>query len=96
MKLRKPFQQELSQRVWEATYKWETDGNVYDSFKRVSDGIAKNEKDTEKWSKLFFNMFHDFSFVSGGRITSNAGTGLKGTSMINCFVSGFGNLSLST
>jgi ribonucleoside-diphosphate reductase alpha chain len=31
----------------------------------------------------------DFKFVPGGRITSNAGTGLKGTSYINCFVSGF-------
>ena len=34
-------------------------------------------------------MLEDFKFVPGGRILSNAGLGLKGTSLINCFVGGF-------
>jgi ribonucleotide reductase alpha subunit len=41
------------------------------------------------WTSRFLDILEDFKFVPGGRITSNAGTGLKGTTYINCFVSGF-------
>jgi len=83
------FKQGLAEEVWADTYKWETDQNVMDTFRRVAKDIASNEKDPVFWEEEYFKILKTFSYVPGGRIISNAGTGLKGTSYVNCFVSGF-------
>ena len=82
------FNNDFSREIYEQTYKY-GDENINNTFLRVAKYIASVEKDQEYWIEKFLEILHDFKFVPGGRITSNAGTGLKGTSMINCFVDGF-------
>ena len=83
------FKQQLAQEVWTQTYKWETDNTILDTFQREANAFASNEKNPELWKPQFFEVLSNLRYVPGGRIISNAGTGLKGTSWINCFVSGF-------
>lgn len=83
------FKQPLAKEVWEQTYKWETDNDILGSFHRVAGAFSLNEASPDIWEKEFFNVLSSLSYVPGGRIISNAGTNLKGTSWINCFVSGF-------
>lgn len=88
------FKNNFSKEVYNNTYKFEgnenvkSDENIDETFYRISSAVSKNEKDSEKWTELFFSILENFKFVPGGRITSNAGTSLKGTTLINCFVSG--------
>jgi ribonucleoside-diphosphate reductase alpha chain len=84
-----PFTQSLSYQVWKDTYKWETDNTVYDTFRRVAKYVASVEKDKGFWEDKYYELLSNFRYIPGGRILSNAGTGLKGTCLINCFVSGF-------
>ena len=82
------FNNEFSQEIYEQTYKF-GDENINDTHLRVAEDLASVEEDTELWTEKFLYALEDFKFVPGGRITSNAGTGLKGTTYINCFVDGF-------
>lgn len=82
------FTNELSKEIYEQTYKY-GDETLETTQKRVAEDIASVEIDKEKWTKEFLSILEDFKFVPGGRIISNAGTKLEGTTMINCFVSGF-------
>lgn len=79
---------DFSQEVWNSTYKYHSEDNVDGTQMRVAKDLASQEKNPEKWTKTFYNTLQDFKGVTGGRITSNAGTGLHGTTYINCFVSG--------
>jgi len=83
------FKQKLAKEVWEQTYKWETDKTVKDTFHREAKAFASNEKNSKLWEPKYFDILSSLRYVPGGRIISNAGTGLTGTSWINCFVSGF-------
>lgn len=83
------FLDSFSEEVWKTTYKHESDTTVDDTFKRVSKAIASVEKtkeDQEKWEKEFYSILTGFKFLPGGRIISNAGTGIRSTSLLNCFV----------
>jgi ribonucleoside-diphosphate reductase alpha chain len=84
----KHFDNELSQEVYNITYRYGEE-TIEDTFRRVADNLASIETDKEYWSEQFFNLMNGFSFIPGGRILSNAGIGLKGTTYINCFVDGF-------
>jgi ribonucleoside-diphosphate reductase alpha chain len=83
------FKQRLAKEVWEQTYKWETDIVIQDTFKREAGAFASNEEKPEVWEPQFYDVLANLRYVPGGRIISNAGTNLTGTSWINCFVSGF-------
>ncbi len=56
-------------------------------WKRVSRGIAQNEKEElrEHWEKEFYKVMDEFKFVPAGRILSGAGTDYQVT-YFNCFV----------
>lgn len=86
------FTDDFSRENWEDTYQYrETDRDVNDTHLRVAIDLASVEETEELqayWADRFADALEDFKFVPGGRITSNAGTGLKGTTYINCFVSG--------
>lgn len=82
------FCDEFSEEVYNHTYKFGNE-DVNDTHLRVAKDLAKVEKDSSYWTEKFLWALEDFKFVPGGRITSNAGTGLKGTTYINCFVDGF-------
>lgn len=86
------FTDQFSKEVFEQTYSYLTpEGKretIDDTHDRVAKSLASVEKDPVKWEKEFREILTDFKFVPGGRITSNAGTGLKGTSFLNCYVDG--------
>ena len=85
------FTDAFSEEVFNLTYKYDGDKDINDRHLSVATDIASVEKEEhqEFWANQFLDILADFKFVPGGRITSNAGTGLKGTTYINCFVSGF-------
>ncbi len=87
-KINTVFVDEFSKEVYEQTYKYGNE-DINSTQLRVATFLASIEKDQEHWINKFAWALEDFKFVPGGRITSNAGTGLKGTSLINCFVDGF-------
>lgn len=82
------FIDEFSKEVYEQTYRYGNE-TIDETHMRVAKDLASVEKDPKYWTAQFLNLLRDFKFVPGGRITSNAGTGLKGTTYINCFVDGF-------
>jgi ribonucleoside-diphosphate reductase alpha chain len=82
------FTNEFSKEVWEQTYKFYTDNDINDSHIRVARELASVEEDQEYWTERFLDILENFQFVPGGRITSNAGTGLTGTTLVNCYISG--------
>lgn len=83
------FETGFSKEIYEQSYKFGDDKDINDSQKRVAKFLSSVEVDNEYWSEKFYSILEGFQFVTGGRILSNAGTGLDGASMINCFVSGF-------
>jgi len=83
------FTNSFSHETWYQKYKFKNDNCVEDTWKRVAKDLASIEENKEEWEQKFYEALEDFKFVPGGRITSNAGTGLKGTTYINCFVDGF-------
>lgn len=87
-KLNTKFVDDFSKEIYEQTYKY-GDEDINGTQLRVAKDLASIEKDQDHWTQEFAWALEDFKFVPGGRITSNAGTGLKGTTYINCFVDGF-------
>ena len=82
------FIDDFSREIYEQTYKYGSE-DINETQLRVAKDLASIEKDPDFWTQEFLWALEDFKFSPGGRITSNAGTGLKGTSYINCFVHGF-------
>jgi ribonucleoside-diphosphate reductase alpha chain len=83
------FTNEFSKSQWASKYKFEGEETVDDTFRVVARAIAEPEVDKELWAGKFYDLLADFKFVPGGRILSNAGRGLKGTTLLNCYVDGF-------
>jgi len=85
------FTDEFSEEIFNSTYKFENEKDINDRHLAIAKDLASVEAPEvrEYWTEKFLDILEDFKFVPGGRITSNAGTGLKGTTYINCFVSGF-------
>ncbi len=83
------FTNNFSKSQWESKYKFGDEQTIDDTFLRVASAVASVEKDKKYWTEQFFNLLQDFKFIPGGRILSNAGTGLKSTTLLNCYVDGF-------
>ncbi|MBX3040615.1 MAG: adenosylcobalamin-dependent ribonucleoside-diphosphate reductase [Bdellovibrionaceae bacterium] len=85
------FVDDFSKEVFETTYKYVSDKDINDRHYAIAQDLAAVEKPEVRalWFENFLDLMEGFKFLPGGRITSNAGTGLKGTTYINCFVSGF-------
>ena len=85
------FVDPFSKEVFDLTYRYENENDINDRHLAVAKDIAsvESKKTQEFWTNRFLDILEDFKFVPGGRITSNAGTNLNGTTYINCFVSGF-------
>ncbi|MCB0412774.1 MAG: adenosylcobalamin-dependent ribonucleoside-diphosphate reductase [Bdellovibrionales bacterium] len=85
------FTDEFSEEVFNMTYKYAGEKDVNDRHLAMAKDLASVEAPHWRlfWTEKFLDILEDFKFVPGGRITSNAGTGLNGTTYINCFVSGF-------
>lgn len=87
-KINTKFVDEFSKEIYEQTYRYGSE-DINATQLRVAKDLASIEKDPDYWTQQFLWALEDFKFSPGGRITSNAGTGLKGTTYINCFVDGF-------
>jgi len=87
-KIMSQFTNDLSKEIYESTYRY-GDETIEETQHRVAYDIASVELDRDFWTSKFKEILTDFKFVPGGRILSNAGVGLKGTTYINCFVDGF-------
>ena len=85
---KKDFNNEFSKEIFEQTYCYNNEG-LDGTIDRISEDIASVETDKEYWKGKFKYALEDFKFVPGGRIISNAGVKLLGTTYINCFVDGF-------
>lgn len=85
------FSDEFSEEIFNMTYRFAGESDINDRHLAIAKDLASVEKPELQalWTEKFLDILEDFKFVPGGRITSNAGTGLKGTTYINCFVSGF-------
>ncbi|MCB0415194.1 MAG: adenosylcobalamin-dependent ribonucleoside-diphosphate reductase [Bdellovibrionales bacterium] len=85
------FTDAFSEEVFNQTYRLPDDSDINDRHLKVARDLARVEdpKYQKYWTNQFLELLEDFKFVPGGRITSNAGAGLQGTTYINCFVSGF-------
>ncbi|MCB9026420.1 MAG: adenosylcobalamin-dependent ribonucleoside-diphosphate reductase [Bdellovibrionaceae bacterium] len=85
------FTDSFSEEVFNLTYKYAGEEDINDRHLAMAKDLASVEEPAIRnyWTERFLDILEDFKFVPGGRITSNAGTGLKGTTYINCFVSGF-------
>ena len=82
------FNNDLSKEIFETTYRYGEETLEQTQY-RVAHNIASVEDNVDYWTDKFIDVLKDFKFVPGGRILSNAGIGLKGTTYINCFVDGF-------
>lgn len=54
-------------------------------WRRVAKALASVEKKPEDWEDKFYEVLENFASIPGGRILSNAGLKLSGTSLLNCF-----------
>ena len=79
---------DLSNEIFKSTYQYNNE-TIDELWLRVGSHLASLEKEKEYYSQKFYNVLKDFKFIPAGRILSNAGAPYKGTSYINCFVSGF-------
>ena len=82
------FTNELSREVYETKYKYGNE-TIDTSRLRVASAVANIEEDKKKWTERFQWLLEDFKFIPGGRILSNAGIPVRGTTLLNCYVSGF-------
>lgn len=80
------FTNDFSREVFEQTYRMGSE-TIDDAQRRVATYLASIESNPEQRAQEFLSLLENFKFVPGGRISSNAGLGLKSTTMINCFVS---------
>jgi len=84
------FEDDFSEEIFNQTYTYNGE-TVNDVHRRVAKDLAsveKTEELKESCYKEFLWALENFKFVPGGRILSNAGVNLRGTTYINCFVSG--------
>ncbi|HPN83888.1 MAG TPA: adenosylcobalamin-dependent ribonucleoside-diphosphate reductase [Victivallales bacterium] len=86
-----PF--DVSKQIWEQKYRYSgttsgipEDKSVESTLARVAKAAAAPEKNPSFWEKRFLEILHDFRFLPGGRIISNAGTARKTVTMFNCYV----------
>lgn len=91
-KVKAKFEYDFSKEIYESTYRY-GDETIETTLARVARGLAEAESEYKKEliREQFEDLLSDFKFIPGGRILSNAGANLKGTTLINCFVSGAHN-----
>lgn len=82
------FKNSFSEEVFDNTYRFQ-DENLDQMFRRIAKEAASIEENPQEWEEKFYNVLTEFKYVPGGRIISNAGINLKGTTYLNCYVDGF-------
>jgi ribonucleoside-diphosphate reductase alpha chain len=83
----------IAQRVWEMKYRLDAgtgvaaDNTLEDTWRRVADALAANEREPARWAPRFYEALRDHKFLPAGRILAGAGTG-RDVTLFNCFVMG--------
>ena len=77
----------ISQAIWQAKYRYQTDATVGGTWQRVATALASVEADPEAWERRFYAALQSFRFLPGGRILAGAGTA-RHVTLLNCFVMG--------
>lgn len=83
------FKQKVSYDTWYNNYRWQNE-TPWETFARVAKAVAEAEEPEHRtyWYDRYYDLLSNCLFTGAGRITSNAGTNLSGSSLVNCFVSG--------
>ena len=81
------FAAPIAEAVWAMKYRFDTDGSVEDTWRRIARALAETEADPEAWAPRFEAALRDFRFLPAGRIVAGAGTG-RDVTLFNCFVMG--------
>jgi len=79
---------DFSIEVFDSTYRSNNE-SIEGMFERISEKISSIELQQQHWYQKFYDLTSTLKFIPGGRILSNAGISINGTTMINCFVDGF-------
>jgi len=78
--------EEISADIWEAKYKFKDDATWSDTVDRVAKACASVETEPAEHEQAFADILQGMSFIPGGRIISNAGTGRETSTLMNCYV----------
>ena len=87
------FSSSIAEQIWDMKYRFKEangvniDLDVQDSWRRVANSLAKNEKNKKFWADEFYSILEDFKFLPAGRILAGAGTD-RSVTLFNCFVMG--------
>lgn len=87
------FSSSIAEQIWDMKYRFKEvnglniDLGVQDSWRRVANSLAKNEKNKKFWEDEFYSILEDFKFLPAGRILAGAGTD-RSVTLFNCFVMG--------
>ncbi len=82
----------IASRIWEMKYRLSTTDGVADktideTWRRVAEALAANEREPALWAPRFFEALRDHKFLPAGRILAGAGSG-RDVTLFNCFVMG--------
>lgn len=84
------FTNKFSEEIWAQKYRFGEEKSIEDTWRRVAKALADVETENQEyWAEQFYSILENFAFVPAGRIISNAGLNLKGTTLLNCYVDGF-------
>ena len=86
------FTTPIAQHIWDSKYRYRehgvvVDASIFDTWNRVAQELAAQEKNQAYWQARFFDILRNFKFLPGGRIQAGAGTEHRVT-LFNCFVMG--------
>ncbi|MCE7914280.1 MAG: adenosylcobalamin-dependent ribonucleoside-diphosphate reductase [Nitrosomonas sp. PRO4] len=86
------FTTPIAQHIWDSKYRYRNhgvvvDASISDTWNRVAQALAAQEKNQVYWQARFFDILRNFKFLPGGRIQAGAGTEHRVT-LFNCFVMG--------
>lgn len=83
--------EQITEDIWNTKYKAEGEEKWEDTAARISKFCASIEEDEDTQKILqdnYYRLINNKKFLPGGRITANAGTDRKETTLLNCFVMG--------
>src|SRR5262245_22448770 len=83
----------IAGRIWDMKYRLAgsdgapVDKTVDDTWRRVAEALAANEREPARWTGRFHDALRDHKFLPAGRILAGAGSG-RDVTLFNCFVMG--------
>ncbi|HEX2888861.1 LAGLIDADG family homing endonuclease [Vineibacter terrae] len=83
----------IATRIWDMKYRLAApdgsavDAAIEDTWRRVAEALAANEREPARWVPRFEAALRDHKFLPAGRILAGAGTG-RDVTLFNCFVMG--------